>query len=207
MLNISKKSPEGLRVKDDIVAGTDAMEAFMAILRNGITENFPRLVFTHGNHSLQTRLPRFIEAHPELEGLIEDVTTPFLENHGWEVYPFLEVISIEGIRISHYIQNPHSLKGGPIGGSIDGMLKNAGFSFIMGHQQTLKMGKHFLADGTCRLGIVAGAFYQHDEGYMSVQGNRHWRGIIMLNEVKDGSGDICEISMKYLLKKYNNSNN
>ncbi len=199
----TKKSAEGLRVVDDINAGKKAMDAFMSILRGGLDqEDFPRLVFTHGNHSYQVRLPRFIENNPELEGLIEDTTTPFLEDHGWEVYPFLEPVNINGIRFCHYIQNPHSLKGSPLAGNIDTMLKNAGFSFVMGHQQTLKMGKHFLSDGTCRIGIVAGAFYQHEEGYMSVQGNRHWRGILMLNEVKDGGADICEISMNYLLRRY-----
>ena len=86
---------------------------------------------------------------------------------------------------------------------IDTMLKNAGFSFVQGHSQGLKMGKHYLADGTKRLGIVAGSFYDHDEDYMGRQGNKaHWRGIIQLNEVKDGGADVCEISLDYLKRKY-----
>lgn len=199
----SRKQAEGNRIIDDITAGEEAMNAFMEILREGIPKrDMPKLIFLHGNHSMAVRLPRFIEDNPHLEGLIEDTTTGFLENHGWEVYPFLEVVNINGIRFSHYIQNPHSLKGSPLSGQIDTMLKNAGFSFVMGHQQTFKMGKHFLSDGTQRLGIVAGAFYVHDENYMSVQGNEHWRGCIMLNEMKDGSANICEVSLEYLLNNY-----
>jgi hypothetical protein len=64
------------------------------------------------------------------------------------------------------------------------------------------MGKHYLSDGTQRLGIVCGAFYDHDEDYMSPQGNKHWRGIIQLNEVKDGSADVCELSLNYLKREY-----
>jgi hypothetical protein len=198
----TRKQSEGLRIKDDVEAGMDAMNAFMDIINKGFSKK-PRLVFTHGNHSMQVRLPRFIESNPHLDGMIEESTTPFLERHGFEVYPFLEVVNIEGIRFSHYIQNPHSLRGGVLAGTIDNMLKNAGFSFVMGHQQVLKMGKHYLSDGTMRLGLVAGAFYPHEESYMSVQGNRHWRGIVLLNEVKEGAADICEVSLDYLLRKYN----
>lgn len=199
----SVKQAEGLRIRDDIDAGKNAMNEFMAILRGGIGKrSFPRLVFTHGNHSMAVRLPRFIEKHPELDGMIEDETTPFLEEHGFEVYPFLEVANVEGIRIAHYIQNPHSLKGSPLGGNVLTMLKNAGHSFIMGHQQTYQYHKRFLSDGTIQIGVVAGAFYPHHEDYMSPQGNEHWRGIFMLNEVKNGGGDMCEVSLNYLMEEY-----
>jgi hypothetical protein len=198
----SKKESEGLRVLDDINAGKEAMDAFMGIVKKAYRKNMPRLVFTSGNHSATVRINRFLEDNPHLEGMLVDDTVEFLEDYGWEVYPFLEVVNIEGIRVSHYIVNPHSLRGNPLAGAIDTMLKNAGFSFIMGHQQTLKLGKHYLSDGSCRLGIVAGAFYQHDEKYMSPQGNKHWRGCLMLNELRDGAADICELSIEYLMKNY-----
>ncbi len=201
---------EGARVKEDIKAGKDAMDLFMSPLvafnakkrKNKEKQYKPRLVFTTGNHDPAVRLPRLVDSNPILEGLDIDDTTQFLEDYGYEVYPFLEVVNIEGIRFSHFHVNPHSAKKGPLGGAIDTMLKNAGFSFVQGHCQGLKMGKHYLADGTRRLGIVAGSFYQHDEAYMGVQGNEHWHGIIQLNEVKNGGADICEISLPYLLKKY-----
>jgi len=199
----SQQDAEGLRLSEDLAAGNDAMDAFMKIIKNGLTKSqMPRLVYVIGNHDPQVRIPRYISKHPEMDGMIPDDTTPFLESHGFEVYPFLEIADIEGIKASHYICNPHSLKGSPLGGAIDTMIKNAGISFIMFHQQTYKYGKHFLPDGSLRIGIVAGAFYQHYEGYMSHQGNQHWRGIFMLNEVENGSGDMCEVSMKFLLNHY-----
>ncbi len=196
----SKLELDGRKVLADIESGKEAMEAFLYEFScDGYN---PRLVFTVGNHDPQVRIPRVLEEMPHLEGLLVDDTTEWLEDRGFEVIPFLEIINIEGVRFSHFFQNSHSAKKAPLGGQIDTMIKNAGFSFIQGHTQGLKMGKHFLGDGTRRLGIVAGSFYQHEESFMGVQGNMHWQGIIHLNELKDGYADICEISLNYLLRKY-----
>jgi hypothetical protein len=37
---------------------------------------------------------------------------------------------------------------------------------------------------------------------MGPQGNRHWRGALMLNEVHDGAFDLCTLSLNYLLKEW-----
>lgn len=199
----SEKDAEGLRLRDDLDAGNYAMNEFMKIIKAGIpVKKLPRFVYVIGNHDPQVRIPRFIKKNPNLDGMIPDETTPFLESHGFEVYPFLEIAEIDGIRTAHYIQNPHSLKGSPLGGNVLTMLKNAGHSFIMFHQQTYQYHKRFLSDGTIQIGIVAGAFYPHHEDYMSPQGNEHWRGIFMLNEVKNGGGDMCEVSLNYLMEEY-----
>jgi hypothetical protein len=203
----TKMEAEGLRLMKDLKAGTRALKLFLKPLRelqarqraNKKKVYNPRLVFLTGNHDPSVRLPRFYQEHPMLEGMIQE---PDIASFGFEVIPFLEIINIGGIRFSHYFVNPHSAKKAPLGGAIDTMLKNCGFSFVQGHTQGLKMGKHYLTDGTTRLGIVAGSFYDHDETYMGVQGNKHWRGIIQLNEVHNGGADVCEISLQYLKRKY-----
>lgn len=200
----SKKAAEGLRLKDDIQSGNDAFNVFMDIINSGIPKRKrPEIHITLGNHSPSVRIARWLESNPEFEGVVKDTTREFFESHGVKVYDYLDIANIEGIRFSHYIVNPHSLKGSVLGGTADTMLKNAGFSFIMGHQQGLKIAKHYLSDGTRRIGIVAGSFYPWDEDYMSPQANKHWRGIIMLNEL-DGNGgaDICEVGLKYLMENY-----
>jgi len=45
--------------------------------------------------------------------------------------------------------------------------------------------------------------YPHDEEYKGYVGNHHWRGIIMLHRVIQGSFDPCFISLDYLKDKYN----
>lgn len=206
----SNLEAEGLKLKADLEAGNEAMlELMLPLIKHNGKRKFqkkklyrPKLTYIVGNHDPQVRIPRLIDEHPILEGFLTDNTNTFLEGLGFEVVDFLKIKNIEGIRFSHYIQNPHSVKGAPLGGQIDTMLKNAGHSFVMGHCQTYKMGKHFLSDGTQRLGIVAGAFYDHEERYQGPQGNRHWRGIVQLNDVKDGSADVCELSLDYLKRKY-----
>lgn len=201
---------DGSRIKDDLDAGKEAMLAFVSPIHEESYKREkqhkkrwnPRLVFCIGNHDPMVRIPRYIEAHPVLEGFLKDNTKEWLEVLGFEVYDFLDIVNISGIRFSHYFQNPHSAKRSPLGGMIDTMLKNAGFSFVMGHQQVYKIGKHYLSDGSRRIGIVAGAFYDHEETYMGPQGNKHWRGIIMLNEVHEGSADVCEVSIDFLKSKY-----
>jgi len=44
--------------------------------------------------------------------------------------------------------------------------------------------------------------YEHDEDYMSSQGNKHWRGFLMLHDVQDGAFDVMPVSMKYINKRY-----
>lgn len=205
----SKKEIEGQRIKDDIEAGNKAITTLFKPLhdlqkkqrRDKKKVYKPRLVYLNGNHDPSVRLPRLYEEMPVLEGMIQE---PDLIKLGFtEVHEFLDILDIEGIKFSHYFVNPHSARKAPLGGTMDTMLKNCGFSFVQGHTQTYKCGKHYLTDGTQRLGIVAGAFYLHDEGYMGKQGNKsHWRGIIQLNEVSDGGADVCELSINYLLRNY-----
>ena len=201
---------EGSRIKGDLDAGKEAMMLFLKPLKDmqkkqkankkGVYK--PRLIFTTGNHEPSVRIPRYIEQYPILGGILIDDSTKWLESLGWEVYDYLDIAIIEGIRVSHYFQNPHSAVGSPLSGTVDTMLKNMGVSFICGHKQGLRMGKHYLSDGTMRIGIQCGSFYQHEERFMGKQANNHWHGIIILNEVQDGSGDICEVSLNYLLKNY-----
>jgi len=205
----SKLEIEGQRIKEDIEAGNKAIKkllrpihALQSKQRKHKKKVYkPRLIYLNGNHDCSVRLPRLYQEHPILEGMIEE---PDLIQLGFtEVYDFLQIVDIEGIKFSHYFVNPHSAKKMPLSGTIDTMLKNCGFSFVQGHTQTYKSGKHFLADGTVRMGIVAGAFYSHDEPYMGTQGNAsHWRGCIQLNDVKNGGGDVVELSLDYLVRKY-----
>ena len=208
----TKAQIEGKRILADLEAGDRAMERFMSPLwnlqqrqrRDKKKVYSPRLVYTVGNHDPQVRIPRYLEDNPQMVGMLNpESASEYLRAWGFEVYDYLDIVNIEGIRFSHYFINPHSARKNAQGGMIDTALKNLGFSFVQGHQQGLKMGKHYLSDGTKRLGIVAGSFYSHDEDYMGIQGNNsHWRGMIQLNEVANGSADICELSLDYMVRKY-----
>jgi hypothetical protein len=73
----------------------------------------------------------------------------------------------------------------------------------MGHRQVLDVATRTLpVDGRQQWGIVAGACYPHDEDYKGHQGNKHWRGVIVLHEVQDGDFDPMFVSLDYLRRSY-----
>lgn len=191
-----KKSFEGRRYKADVEAAREGMNLFMAPI-NKARNYRPRKVLLLGNH--EHRADRAVEDDAMLEGLIS-ISDLQYESHGWEVIPFLEVINLDGLLYSHYFYN--QMSGKAFGGTCHVKLKNIGKSFVMGHQQGLDMAMRELPDGSRQMGLVAGSFYQHEEIYKGPQGNSHWQGIVMLNEVRDGRYDPMPISLEYLRRRY-----
>jgi len=202
--DVGKRCFEGRTYKDDIQAGWQGMKAFLAPIReeqNRLRENKkkvwnPRMVFLLGNH--ENRIAKAINDDRKLEGLIgfEDL---HLEQSGWEVYPFLEIVVIDGVAYSHYFCS--GVMGRPVS-SARLMLTKKHMSCVMGHVQDRDIAFACKADGKRMTGIFAGIFYQHDEEYLNPQTNRSWRGIWMLNEVTDGQFDECPVSLGFLRRKY-----
>lgn len=198
------KSFEGRRYKADVEAGRDAMETFLApireeqarLRRNKQTVWKPRLVFLLGNH--ENRITRAVEHSPELEGLMS-FNDLGLEEMGWEVIPFLDVEVIDGVGYSHYFTS--GVMGRPVS-SARALVTKKMMSCVMGHVQDRDIAYARRGDGTSVTGLFAGIFYTHDQGYLTPQTNASWRGVWMLNEVKDGGFDELPISMDYLRRKY-----
>lgn len=188
-----KKSFEGRRYKADIAAGNEGMRLLMAPIRK--LRKKPRLVFLIGNH--EERIERVGERTPELDGVIgyQDFVMP-----GWEVVPYRKPIEIDGILFCHFFYNPSN--GRPYSGRAFSILPRVGQSFVQGHRQGLDAsGDMTLATGLRRRGIIAGSFYQHREEYLGPQSNE-WRGILVLNEVRNGDFDLMEVSLDYLRRTY-----
>ena len=194
---------ENLRIEDDIDSGNRAMSLLWLATnkRNKQVAGWkkkkytPEKHFLFGNH--EYHLERYVESHPELSGLIG---YNLLNLHDFITHPFLETVEIDGILYSHYFCNP--MTGRPFGGMIETKLKNVGQSFTQGHVQEFAYGERQLPSGKRQHGLVAGAFYMHDEGFKTPQGNRHWRGVVVKNEVQNGQYDIMKISLGYLLREY-----
>jgi len=204
------KTMEGQRYLEDIRCGNDAMDRLMAPIeaynshKRALKEKQykPRLVFCMGNH--EYRINRAMENDAKLDGVLS-LDHFNLAKYKWEVHPFLEIATIDGINYSHYFVNPSGLTGMPIGGTVANKLNHLACSFAMGHQQTFQYGIKYAGDGTEMHGLVCGSFYSHDEDYLGPQKNKqYWRGVAMLNDVRDGKYDICKVSLDYLLRKYYN---
>lgn len=189
-----KKSFEGRRYTNDIKAARHAMRDLVAPIKRKKGYN-PRMVMTLGNH--EQRIIRAVDSQPELDGLIGYDDLPYED---WEVYDFLEPVVIDGIIYVHYLANPMS--GRPYGGTALTVLKNVGKSYVMGHQQLLDSANRQLITGERQWGIKAGACYPHDEDYKGYQGNQHWRGVLVLHEVHEGSFDPMFVSLEYIMERY-----
>ena len=133
-----------------------------------------------------------------LEGTISKSDLEF-EKWGWECHDFLEVVDIEGIAFSHYFTT--GVMGRPAT-SAQTIINKKHQSCVAGHQQGRMVAYGTRADGRSITAIIAGSCYLHDEEYMGHQGNRHWRGIVLLHEVEDGQFDEMFVSLNFLRKKY-----
>jgi hypothetical protein len=202
--DVGKKSFEGRRYMDDINAAKEAMQAFLApireeqarLIRNKEKRWNPRLVLTLGNH--EARITRAVNEDRKLEGLIKIEDLGY-EEAGWEVYPFLEPVAIDGVVFCHYFTS--GVMGRPVT-SASALISKKHQSCIAGHQQGRQVAYGSKADGSTITSMIIGSFYSHDEDYLGHQGNKHYRGAVMLHEVKDGSFDEMFLSLDYLKGKY-----
>ena len=202
--DVGKKSFEGRRYKDDIKAAVKGMNILLAPLRDynekcrkdKKKQYRPRMVLTLGNH--ENRIDRATEGDPKLYGTLSIDDLRYAEA-GWEVFDFLDPVIIDGVVYSHYLVS--GVMGRPIG-SASAMISKTHQSCVVGHQQGRQVAYGRRADGSAITCIIAGSCYLHNEEYMGNQGNNHWRGLVVLHEVKDGQFDEMFVSLDYLRKKY-----
>lgn len=196
-----KLTGEGGRYEDDIAAGDRALELFGRELKRGRRSWRPRLDITLGNH--EDRILRAVEDQPSLEGKMSSTDFGF-QRHGWNVHGFLRPINVMGITFLHYCplnaqgRVSASRFGAP---SALAQARRMMRSTVCGHRQGLDTAVVHTPGKTVR-GVIAGSFYQHQESYLTACGDTYWRGVLMLNDVRDGSFDLCEVSMDYLRRRY-----
>lgn len=193
--DVGKKTFEGRRYKKDIEASWAGMNLLMAPFQK-IKGYRPKLILTIGNH--EDRINRAVEADPKLEGVLSLNDLPYI-HYGWRVVPYLEPVIVDGIAYCHYFQS--GVLGKPVT-SAQALITKKHMSCIMGHVQGRQIAYGTRADGKQITGLFVGGFYQHDESYLSWQGNKHWRGIWVLHEVDEGSFDEMPVSISYLRRKY-----
>jgi hypothetical protein len=194
---------EGLRYKKDVEVVKEAMQELLAplrILQKSQKESKhkvykPRMVMLMGNH--ENRIDRAINNNPTLEGLIS--TKDLNYEKDWEVHEFLHPVFINGVGFNHYW--PVGAMGRPAS-TASAIISKLHMSCIAGHQQGKQVAYGKRADGQAICSIIAGSYYLHDESYMDQLSNKHWRGLVMLNEVNDGHFDEMFLSIEYLGKRY-----
>lgn len=200
--DFGKKSFEGRRYKADVEAGNRGfqtlnapIEAERQRLRKNKERNWnPTKYFLLGNH--EQRIERAVNNDAKLDGTIGYSDLDFLD---YDVVPFLDPLLVEGVAFSHYFTT--GLAGRPAT-TAAAQLNKQHMSCIAGHQQGLQIATGKRADGSLLTSVIAGSCYAHDEHYLGQQGNNHWRGMLLLNNVADGSFDLATIPLNYLMDRY-----
>ncbi len=191
---------EGRRYRADVEAGKAAMEKFLAPIRRAKGYR-PRILFTMGNH--EYRVQRVVDEDSRLEGAIgvEDLK---LAEFGLEAYPFLKPVIADGISYCHFFPRSstgrvmQNKSGAP---NARAQLVREGRSCIAGHMQGFDIHGQSIG-GRMQYGVIAGSFYSHDEGYLTPQGNDHWRGVFVAHEVLDGYFSPMVVTLDYLVSEY-----
>ena len=196
--DVGKRSFEGRRYHKDVEHSINARELFSAELK-GLRKK-PRLVHTEGNH--EHRITKATDSEPALDGLIstDDLR---VTDFGWEHYPFLVPVVIDGIAIAHYFAS------GIMGRSIGGMhlasaLLRLGFmSCIQGHSHTFDYAERTRADGAKLMGMSVGCYFGHYQAWAGPAPNAmSWRGIVVVRDVVDGYGQVEKIGIDTIRRKF-----
>jgi|SRR6187402_1205902 len=200
--DFGKRQFEGRRYKDDIESGNKGMEMFMSPIQREQVRRLvgrrkawkPEMHFLIGNH--EQRIQRAVDGDAKLEGTIgyHDLNLA-----GWTVHDFLDPLFIEGVAFNHYFTT--GLAGRPAS-TANAQLNKTHMSCVAGHQQGLQIATGKRGDGQLLTSVIAGSAYPHDEAYLGVQGNKHWRGVLILNNVEDGQFDLMPVPIRYILEKY-----
>lgn len=193
-----KKEFEGRRYKKDIEAGVEAQDIIYHEVRKH-KRKLPRFVRCLGNH--EDRINRAVSLQSNLEGLMS--TNDLLsKEYGWEEYPFLESVNIDGVHYAHYFTS--GVMNRPIGGvnPARSIILKEMVSSTQGHMHTFDHHSMTSGSGAKIHGCVVGVFQDYNSNYAG-PANKLWdRGVVYKHNVENGDYDIEWISLDRLEKGY-----
>jgi len=192
-----KRSHRSRTYHTDIAAGNKAMIDFWKIIHRQWPEFHDQCqaVILEGNHEF--RIERAKEyGPPELHGLMDDYPRDY---KNWDkVVKFLKVFDWNGIEFCHYFQNSGSAR--PIGTARQLLMKNHR-SRIAGHKQGFDYEEMPSGSDKMIQAMIIGSCYYHNEDYMA-HANNHFRGSVVLKNVRDGMYDFSRYDLNSLAARY-----
>lgn len=200
---------EGARYYEDLYAAKAGMQKLLGPLwvlqerqqKQKVRQYRPRQVLTLGNH--ENRINRHSNQYPALRDHLSTDDLGY-KLYGWDVYPFLETVELDGILYSHYFPRNaagrivQTIRGAP---SAATQVRREMQSCTAGHLQGFDYSLY--QTGTRRMhGLIVGSFYLHDEEYLGPQGTAYWRGVVHKHDVNNGEYDLEQVSLHRLMKDY-----
>ena len=202
---LGSRTMEGVRYSSDLASGHDGMARFF----NGYQRAGARKLFFLGNHDVRPDIAA--NQDPRWDGTISTADLR-LKEYGWEVTPYRETTTLEGISISHHMTA--GLMGRPIGGEhmAAALVKKKHVSCIVGHSHIYQHFEHTRGDGQKIFGLSAGCYshphYGRDNNLRSNwcrdTSEMWWRGVVILSDL-DGHGyydSIESITMRKIQREY-----
>lgn len=189
---VGKAESEGRRYNDDIADAKASMDKLLGPIRKARGYK-PELHMTLGNHEF--RIKREAETNAKFIGTIGIGDLGYREA-GWQVHDFLKVVTLDGVEYAHYFIT--GCMGRPAS-SAAAMLRQRHKSCVQGHVQRVDIAIH---PNTQQTAVMTGICYQHDEPFLTEQGQSTKRGIWIFHEVHDGKFDIMAVSLDFLKRRY-----
>jgi hypothetical protein len=191
------KGFEGRRYKRDIAAGVEAQDR-MFLPINRAKKKKPRFIRCLGNH--ENRIQKAVDRDPVLEGTIGLGDLQSAE-YGWEEYPFLTPVEVDGVNYAHYFVA--GVSGRPVSG------EHAAYSLLTKKFQSSTMGHTHIFDHCVRAqgnhhihGLICGVFQDYDSDYAGPANNIWNRGVCIKRGVEDGQYDLEWCSLNRLKEEY-----
>jgi len=188
------------RLDRDVAAGHMAFSLLHAELAKHKGYQ-PRLEYCLGNH--EDRFNRLVAQQPKLRGAMRP-PWEFAASKGWRVHTYLKPVVVDGIAYCHqFVKSGNgrvvSTKWGAPNARTQVAREHR--SCTAGHKPGFDY--HVQPAGSRSLqGLIVGSCYRHTEAWMSPQGDRYWRGIVVKHEVRNGEYDIMCVSLDYLKRRY-----
>lgn len=162
----------------------------------------PRLVFTAGNH--EERVFRYMNDNAQIDTLPNPLE--YLASRGWETHKFLCPVRIHDVLFAHYF--PRSMTGRVTAGGLRygstsamAMIRANMDSCVAGHRPGFEPAIFTTNDRTV-VGVIAGSCYTHKEEWAGPGGDNYWRGVVALNQLRNGRFDPCPVSLDWLRERY-----
>ena len=202
---------EGRRFSAELSTGREAVELMMqplAKLRNlqRIQKRkiySPRLIYILGNH--EDRWYRYLDTHPELMGVVDLYKDLGFKKYKWELIPYREYAYVDGVCFTHAIMNGVNQPASGLS-LMNNAAKNHEQSVIFGHVHKLAIASDTRQGEkpTQILSICAGCYFENTPEYArgSSSARDWWRGLLLLNNHKNGQFDIETFSLERLKEEF-----